>query len=170
MWLSRQKTEKKNHPKNTKLHLLQHLGLTNIRGHCTVMWDCITVPVNVGHIVRAVQLQGGKREKISSSRRPCILATPLKRHSFWEPRGVLLWPAPNYSHTYFDLEQTGSVGRNPWPRGDPAMDHPAKTLNSSGGIKCWASLKITKTWEKKIGDQPFTPTIYFTDTADTSFL
>lgn len=83
------------------------------------MWDCITVPVNLGHNDQAVQLRGGKREKISSSRRPCILATPLKRHSFWEPQGVLLWPAPNYANTYFDLEQTRSVGAKPVTRRRP---------------------------------------------------
>lgn len=117
--VTEQTKKKKNIKKIPNLHLLQCLGLTNIKGHSTVMWNCITVPVNLGHNVRAVQLRGGEREKISSSRRPCILATPLKRHSFCEPQGVLLWPAPNYANTYFNLDQTRSVGAKPVTRRGP---------------------------------------------------
>lgn len=116
-------TKQKKNKKTAFTETLRTPRLKNIRG--TVLWGCVTVPHNLGHNVQAVQLREGKREKISSSRQPCILATPLKRRSFCEPQGVLLWPAANYANTHFDLEQTARCAKTRDPEGTlPRIIHP----------------------------------------------
>lgn len=169
VWLSRPKKKKKNTQKTVFTATLRTLRLTIIKGHCTAMWDCITVPINLGHNVRAVQLQGGKRKKISSSRRPCILATPLKRHSFCEPQGVLLWPAPNYANTYFDLEQTQSVRAKPMTRRGPRHGSSAQDAQLIRFNQVLGFTKDKKTLEKEIGCDPQS-TSPRRDTAGVSFL